>query len=300
MKYFIISDTHSFFKSVKEALDEAGYDKNNKEHTLVVLGDLFDRGDETVDLFNFITSIPESNRTLIKGNHEYILEDLLNKDFPSVSDFTNGTVHTVCSMVDTPTAKKFDKLDIYDFYLQSTGDMAMWKTIRKSKKLKPYIDFLKSNEWKHYLELGPYILTHSFIPVKLSIKSIYGLDLDGYKEHASYNKYWRKTSTDEEWLNSTWGCPYLEYQAGLFSDEEDEGKKLICGHWITDDFYKYLDYGASHEQGQLYFNRDKGIIGIDGGVWRYTNIQGTHLYKRVNVLVIDEDMKLYYRGEELK
>ena len=47
MKYFAISDMHSFYSIAKKSLDEAGFDPDNENHTLVVCGDIFDRGDET-------------------------------------------------------------------------------------------------------------------------------------------------------------------------------------------------------------------------------------------------------------
>lgn len=40
MKIFCISDVHSFFNEMIKALDEAGFDKNNSNHLLVVCGDL--------------------------------------------------------------------------------------------------------------------------------------------------------------------------------------------------------------------------------------------------------------------
>ena len=44
MKYFIVSDIHSFYVELKSALDKAGFNKRNKDHTLIVCGDIFDRG----------------------------------------------------------------------------------------------------------------------------------------------------------------------------------------------------------------------------------------------------------------
>ena len=57
MKYFVVSDIHSFYVELKRALDKAGFNKRNKDHTLIVCGDVFDRGSETVELYKFLTSI---------------------------------------------------------------------------------------------------------------------------------------------------------------------------------------------------------------------------------------------------
>ena len=58
MKYFIVSDIHSFYTKLKRALDKAGFNKRNKDHTLIVCGDIFDRGPDTRSVYKFLTSIP--------------------------------------------------------------------------------------------------------------------------------------------------------------------------------------------------------------------------------------------------
>ena len=44
--YFVCSDIHGFYKEWMKSLKEAGFNKNNPEHILIVLGDVFDRGNE--------------------------------------------------------------------------------------------------------------------------------------------------------------------------------------------------------------------------------------------------------------
>lgn len=79
-------------------MDAAGYDPTNKNHTLVVLGDIFDRGDETVAVYNFLKLIPPERLVLVKGNHDYLLDELLAKKLPDYHDYSNGTVKTCCHM----------------------------------------------------------------------------------------------------------------------------------------------------------------------------------------------------------
>ena len=98
MKYFIVSDIHSFYSELKKALDIAGFNKRNKDHTLIVCGDIFDRGPETVKLYKFLTSIPKKRCILIKGNHELLYEKLLEKKLPESYDFSNHTVDTFCQI----------------------------------------------------------------------------------------------------------------------------------------------------------------------------------------------------------
>ena len=75
MKYFAISDVHSFYTKMVEALKEAGFDKNNENHALVLCGDAFDRGDETVEMLNFLQSLSQDRFIYVRGNHEDLLED---------------------------------------------------------------------------------------------------------------------------------------------------------------------------------------------------------------------------------
>jgi serine/threonine protein phosphatase 1 len=63
--YFISSDTHSHLTPLLAALMKEGYDKTNPDHVLIIIGDLFDRGTESRQLYDFIRSIPRSNRILL-------------------------------------------------------------------------------------------------------------------------------------------------------------------------------------------------------------------------------------------
>ena len=98
-KYFITSDIHSFYTPLITALEKKGFDVNNPEHILVVLGDVFDRGYETLEVYAFLTVVlPEDRVILVRGNHELLYLDLLEKSFPDSYDFSNGTVRTFCQI----------------------------------------------------------------------------------------------------------------------------------------------------------------------------------------------------------
>ena len=96
MRYFITSDIHSFYTPFIEALTKKGFDKENPDHILVVLGDIFDRGNETKQVYDFLTSLNQDRLILVRGNHEQLYLELLKKRLPDNYDYSNGTVKTFC------------------------------------------------------------------------------------------------------------------------------------------------------------------------------------------------------------
>lgn len=97
-KYFCVSDIHSFYTILIQELEAKSFDINNKKHILVVLGDAFDRGSESLELLNFLYKLLDANRLIyIKGNHDDLLRDLCVSKSIHKADITNGTVQTVLS-----------------------------------------------------------------------------------------------------------------------------------------------------------------------------------------------------------
>lgn len=66
-KYFVASDIHSFYTPFVKELNKTSFDLNNEEHILIICGDLFDRGSESLKLYEFIKSLPKERRILIRG-----------------------------------------------------------------------------------------------------------------------------------------------------------------------------------------------------------------------------------------
>ena len=100
--YFNVSDIHGEYKSLIEALDAAGYDKNNENHWLISAGDLFDRGFQNVEVYEFFKNT--DRKLMILGNHDEFLLDFLNG---AMSDFEwnceyNGLWETLQSFAGLP------------------------------------------------------------------------------------------------------------------------------------------------------------------------------------------------------
>lgn len=244
--YFVCSDIHSSASIFKNALFDAGFDISNDSHILIICGDIFDRGNETLETYNFILSIPQKRRILIRGNHEWLYKRLLYKTFPDLHDFQNGTVKTFCQIA----GKK------YENYYDKDSLAADWKSIIDELKQSKITDFIFSDEWVNFYELENYIFVHAFIP----------LNYDG-----SYNPNWRN-STDLEWNDAVWKCPWALYKSGLYLED----KTLVCGHWSTSDFFENIDKDYTKANCPIYYNNR--LIGLDAN---------TICTKRMNVFVVE-------------
>lgn len=275
MRYYIVSDIHSFLSELLTGLKKNDF--NPKEDTLVIDGDLFDRGDLSYDLLLYVKSIP--HKVLIRGNHEYLLIDLLHKDEPEDYDFSNGTVFTVYQLYKArhPHTKLFTSayeyanawsdspygamamdgdFQVFNFIMRGQLSKRMWKTMTRDILKSGICEWIQGDEWVNYLEIKDYIITHSFIPIEV--------------------QDWRKDATPSQWKKAMWGCPYKQFDAGYFDEEIEKGKTLVCGHWYSNDFYKHYDRLSGVYE---IYKRDN-LIAIDSC---------TPLSHKINVLVIDDE-----------
>lgn len=250
MKFFVVSDIHSFFTPLKEALDQAGFEKDNPDHYLVSCGDAFDRGYESEEVLHFLMSL--ERKILVKGNHDLLLEDLCLREFPYSYDFSNGTTRTINDIGGAGEGYPFDKC------CENTWN----RTAAYRASL------------VNYFETENYIFVHSWIPV---------INKDGLPAHYLYgrsfefNPNWRQ-ATKDEWDIAMWGNPFAMAERGLLPD-----KTIIFGHW-------HCSTGWAKKEGRSEFDDDakwdifqdkeKKIIGLD----RCTSHTG-----KVNVLVIEDN-----------
>ena len=281
-KWFIVSDVHSFFNELKRSLYAAGFNSRNKNHTLIVIGDVFDRGDDTLRVFHFLSSMPKKRCILIRGNHERLFLDLLNKSFPDDYDFDNHTVDTFCQIAGynpQVLSIKFwyeHAADKSGPYSAGHAVRSIWQDIRETVKEHPITQWLQSSQWRNYYELDRYIFCHSFLPTKLQ----------------EYDPDWRNAS-DARWEEASWGDPIARYKSGLFWPESKKGKVLVVGHWHTGDFYYRISNHKSYDEPitDIWFGED--MIAIDGGVFK--DYATGKLVHPQNVLVIDsEDFAVCY------
>lgn len=137
-KFFCISDIHSFYEPMIEALNNAGFDPANPEHILVVLGDVLDRGPDSDKVLNYLMNLP--NKHLIRGNHEDLIVELIQRTYPLNHDWHNGTAQSVIDLA--PDAKTFEEACPIAY-----------------EKVKPMLDSMVN-----YVETKNYVFTHGYVP----------------------------------------------------------------------------------------------------------------------------------------
>ena len=249
MKYYITADVHGFYTEFHKALDEAGYFTDLEPHKLIILGDLFDRGLEAVEMQQFILQLMEKDDViLIRGNHEDLYEEMItiDKGLPYRHHRSNGT---------------------YDTALQLTGFDPGLAIIRnfdfaEAAQNTPYFRQIIPAMVDWY-ETEHYIFVHGWIP---SIQ-----ERDGSISHRSD---WRE-ATPEEWRWARW-CNGMD-AAQAYTEE----KTIICGHW-------HCSYGhARYENKGSEFGPDadfspycgRGVIALDAC---------TAFSREINILTIED------------
>ena len=292
MKYFCVSDIHSFYTPLKESLDKAGFEVGNENHLLLVLGDVFDRGDETLQVYEYLKSVP--NKILIRGNHEQLFIDLLDKPLPDSHDYSNGTVKTFCHIAGI-NPKKMDVNYWYELKYSSNATIniksmlyATWAVVVEKVRISEIAKWIKDDsQWVNYYELDKFIFVHSFIPRDYTLSEF------GYIDKYYYKSNWRNAWQDD-WNDAMWGCPYEVFIEGYFMPEIQKGKVLVCGHWHSFGFREFFE-------GKHYVKDDDIDFSIFYSKYLIALDTCTALSHKVNVMIIDENLVCYNENKvELK
>lgn len=97
MKYFVTSDVHGFYDEFMKALNDKGFDVTNLEHKLIICGDVFDKGHQPKELIDFILT-NKDKIIYIRGNHEDLMQDMINRNHNTYGDVYNGTAGTIVDL----------------------------------------------------------------------------------------------------------------------------------------------------------------------------------------------------------
>lgn len=276
VKYFTSGDIHSYYDNWIMYLERAGFERNNPDHKIIICGDLFDRGDETIECFEFVKELAEENRLIyVRGNHEDLLKDCIaeiRRRFDiGVHHVRNGTVKTVAHLANT---------NQYDI-LCNCYDKKLFES--RTKEVLEFID----QHAVDYFELGDYIFVHGWVPCDSDDENMY---------HARKKVTLADKSTwDSKWESARWLNGMMCWEQGAVP----QGKTVVCGHWHTSyghhKFHGHRDEfpSLSIKGARASFKPfvEDGIIAIDGCT-AYTGL--------VNVVVftVEDDGSVTYSFEE--
>lgn len=234
-KWFVTSDVHSYFDVFCTALIEKGFDVDNPDHKLIICGDLFDRGSQTVELFEFVKSLGD-RFVYVRGNHEDLLFDCMSEiragRIPSSHHRSNGTIKTICQFCGE------NEWIIYD---------PTWRD-KICDTMHSILDWINEKS-VDYFEVGDYVFVHGWVPCYQG--------LDDFRN-----------ATKEQWERARWenGMEMWKYPRCRV-----EGKTAVCGHWHCSWGWSHIRQmrkewpNASRKDWQKSFEPfvDDGIIALD-------------------------------------
>jgi serine/threonine protein phosphatase 1 len=216
-----------------EALNEAGFDEDNDEHIIVVCGDLFDRLDETKEVYEFVLDMLNKDKLIyVLGNHELLMQLMLNRGIPLWHDKHNGTAKTY-----------YQLLDVYaDHMDDEKGPNDIVKEL-----LQPLYD-----KMVNYFQTKHYVFCHGFLPVVEQSDGSYKI-----------NRKWRRAA-HKNYENATWLNGMEMAHNGLCL----KNKTIVVGHfhssWGRCQFEGKPEFGEGADFSPYYYE-DK-LIAIDSCV----------------------------------
>ena len=193
-KYFITSDVHGFFNELMVALNSKGFDVNNSDHKLIILGDLFDRGPDNRKVYEFVKSLGD-RFIYVRGNHEDLLGDCV-REIVSVREVSehhwhNKTVDTIAEFTQMNT-KVFRGFVRWENVNQTTWEV-----------MKPILNWIDEKSVDYY-ELDDNVFVHGWIP-------------------STFRENWTK----ENWQRARWYNGMEMWKNGYCLED----KIIWCGHW---------------------------------------------------------------------
>lgn len=159
-------------------MKEKGFDLNNPEHKIILCGDLFDRGSQPKEIIDFVLK-HKVKVILIRGNHEDLMEQMIERNSSDYGDLCNGTAQTI--------------VDLYPEWQISEFDL---KKIAKETRLQDVLGMCVD-----YYETKHYIFVHGWIPI---IENCYLRDSN-----------WR-TARKESWEKARWANTVEMYRYEIY------------------------------------------------------------------------------------
>lgn len=231
MKCFVVADVHSFYDEMIFALNKKGFDKNNSNHVFISLGDLLDRGPKPKECLKFVLSL--KRKILIKGNHEDLLEEAINRGCFLSHDVHNGTFDSAQILTDI---KYSNNPNNQENIIEDLKHNKLWNEYKKQ-----LID---------YAETDKYVFVHGWVPEGEdwrvgnweNARWLNGMYYNSIGENPT-----EKTVFCGHW-HASWGNSKLHHKGPEWDDDSE--------------FYERL-YGVKLPKAKFTTFKDKGIRALD-------------------------------------
>ena len=263
---FVVSDIHGHYDELISSLESAGFDENNEKHLLIVCGDIFDRGLDSLEVYKYLRRLSSKNKAIIlRGNHDIMFTEFLKGEDSWFNFIYNGMKTTFDSFLERTMS--FESFIYIDLGLDMTNldEKELDKIWNKYQDMtRKYI--LDNNEgileWfsslPDYYETKNYIFTHS------------SLDTEAKDWHnPEFSKY----------RYISWDACHWDDGSFFGKDLKNIDKIVVVGHYHTD---------GIREKSNIEFDGTNSILTRDDGKIIMIDTC-TPITKRVNVLTIENE-----------
>ncbi len=209
MRYFVTADIHGYFDEFITALNNKGFNPQNPNHKLVICGDLFDRGRQPAQIIDFVLEHKDSI-ILIRGNHEDLMQEMINRNEATITDIQNRTAQTVSDLC--------PEWDVTEFSIEK---------IAKETRLQEVLD-----SCINYYETNHFVFVHGWLPII------------GY--NFEYDENWRHAD-EESWKKSRWANPVTMFRCKVFEPNKTIicGHWHCSAFWHAKDPARYDEFGEN-------------------------------------------------------
>ncbi len=235
MIYFCVSDIHGYYDVLIKALSDSGYEDNNKNHKLVVVGDMVDRGPQNKEVLEYVEGkVSNQEAILVMGNHDVFLLDFFKKDFSrTIFNFNrNGHLKTITDLYE-------EEVDLKNLSLVSDTLNRKYKHIRSMLENSPY-----------YYELEKYVFVHGGVNPKLT----------NWREDSIRNLTWQKQSEMPPLKDKTVICGH---QQNVFIRDKKYYKWYMNNPKIYRDKFDIIyGEGVIHIDGSVHTTKKINVLKI--------------------------------------
>lgn len=277
---FFTSDIHGYYDELIACLKRSGFNEDNEKHLLVVLGDCFDRGPKSKEVYEYLSRLEDKGRCVITaGNHDKFLIDFLEHEDKSdwgnsiAFNYTNnGLNETIASFLDRTLP--FESWCLIDDGCEINGvNFNRWVDVARHEILKDnpnLLVWLKSRP--RYFESENYIGVHGAIDT--NVRDWH------YPKHTRYNlKGWDALDFDNGM--------FFSRDLGANTRHHDINKTIVIGHFGTRELRRMHSEFCKNDNpkdiNDILIRDDGRIVALDAT---------TVLSHKVNIYKVTDDINV--------